>query len=239
MSRLSMLRQKLNAVFRLDSEFEAFCMDNFKGVHILFSNSMNRTDKVNLLLKKIDPDDIKIAMDNYKPDGTRKTPTKISSPKRTMTTGQEKSYHARFEATISNAMQVDISNIIIQAVQACNQKYARHIMEDFRPRENLRFSKYLLVRLSDATLKLTSNPPLEHEITGTACPEVIVPVSKLSHTTVSNHRYIYRPLGGSSERRYRITVSGTGVLACKLEIFDLSIDPIGQIEILLNLLSST
>lgn len=51
------LRKLLREVLRTDSDFDAFCMDNFPQVHKLFAKSNDRVQKENTLLEKA-PEDL-------------------------------------------------------------------------------------------------------------------------------------------------------------------------------------
>lgn len=46
------LRQLLELVLPVDSELEAFCLDNFISVKKIFSGNMDRTTKINILLER-------------------------------------------------------------------------------------------------------------------------------------------------------------------------------------------
>lgn len=51
---LGSLRNIINDLFRLDSEFDAFCLDYFPNIKIQFSDAMTRTRKINVLFENVD-----------------------------------------------------------------------------------------------------------------------------------------------------------------------------------------
>lgn len=52
------IRKLLTELIRTDEDFDAFCLDHFPAVHVLFSSGMNRVQKMNLLLSHIDNPDL-------------------------------------------------------------------------------------------------------------------------------------------------------------------------------------
>lgn len=51
-------RRLLDKLFRTDQDFDAFCLDHFKNIHIRFTLGMDRIQKENLLLQLADPDQL-------------------------------------------------------------------------------------------------------------------------------------------------------------------------------------
>ena len=51
MASSSTIRRLLNNVLITDSDFDAFCLDNFRDIFVRFSNQMDRVTKLNLLLQ--------------------------------------------------------------------------------------------------------------------------------------------------------------------------------------------
>lgn len=62
------LRQMLTDAFRTDAEFGAFCLDYFPTTYMLFSQGMNREEKLNLLLERESPYSIAIQIPNTNGD---------------------------------------------------------------------------------------------------------------------------------------------------------------------------
>lgn len=66
LSRLAALRirrrKEMEREFPTDSELEAFCIDCFPTVHARFTNGMDRIQKLDLLLREIDPETLSAAL---------------------------------------------------------------------------------------------------------------------------------------------------------------------------------
>lgn len=57
------IRKRLKSVLRSDSDFDAFCIDHFRPIYDKFSQGMDRTAKMNLLLTTAEPVEIMQALD--------------------------------------------------------------------------------------------------------------------------------------------------------------------------------
>lgn len=66
----AMLRKLLDAVLPIDSDFESFCIDSFPDVTCRFSNGMDRTQKVNLLIIRHPVDVVLAALRKSEPQRT-------------------------------------------------------------------------------------------------------------------------------------------------------------------------
>lgn len=64
------LRHQLQAALQTDSELDAFCLDHFPSTHRLFTHSMDRQQKLNLLLAREDAQMLAMRLDSAVVDGT-------------------------------------------------------------------------------------------------------------------------------------------------------------------------
>lgn len=71
------LRQLINLILATDSELDAFCLDNFAEVKRIFTISMDRISKVNILLEKEQPQIIAMYLREFNPEQYEKHKSKL------------------------------------------------------------------------------------------------------------------------------------------------------------------
>lgn len=241
------LRKKLNDSLRLDSDLNEFCIDYFPDVHRTFSDSLVRTEKLNILLIKKDISAIKEALALYQnKHASQKKPRRASPARSTPVPQVAGDAPAQLQPELTATLrarpgeEITLLTALLQLQPNDEKEYVSSLSRAFRDHEDYRASRHIAFIPERDELRVITNPPMESESSRQLRGTLELPVTQLRASLSAAPRYIYRPLGRNDESSYRFIFLNKPIEApagpCfSIVIHDLNQSPVRTISLNIQL----